>query len=219
MSNISLKQIPSKNKESPDIRGKIVLIGESGVGKSALSIQGESHVYKELDQPTVCFEYFWINYSVNNDQVIRLAIWDTCGQEVYHSIASNFYNNAEIILLVYAINDYTSFEKISNWLHTVKENCREETQFILIGNKSDLELERKVSYSQAQGFQIDNDIMYFIETSAKNGYNVDFLFEFCAKYVYEKNILIQSRRNSRRLELQPSYVNTPGEGEQRNNKC
>ena len=102
-----------------DISFKIIVIGDSGVGKSCLTTQAVRNNFEEFYQATVGFEFLTFNLRINNN-VVKLQIWDTCGQEVYKSLISNFYRNSSLALIIYAINNKDSFQHAENWLNDLK---------------------------------------------------------------------------------------------------
>ncbi len=102
-----------------DISFKLIAIGDSSVGKSCLTTQAVRNNFMEFYQATVGFEFLTFNLRMNSN-VVKLQIWDTCGQEVYKSLISNFYRNCTLALIVYAINNRTSFEHAENWLNDLK---------------------------------------------------------------------------------------------------
>jgi small GTP-binding protein len=86
-----------------DLSFKLIVIGDSGVGKSCLTLKGTKNVFESNYNATVGFEFFSFNIKVN-DKVIKLQIWDTCGQEIYRSLITNFYRNSSLAIMVYAID-------------------------------------------------------------------------------------------------------------------
>jgi len=106
-----------------------------------------------------------------NDLVIKMQIWDTCGQEIYKSLISNFYRNSSLAVIVYSIDNKESFEHAENWLTDLKSQANPDVRIFLVGNKSDLEDERKVSKDDGLKFKNDQGLDLFMETSAKTGYN------------------------------------------------
>ena len=212
--NYSIEKINQKVR--PDASFKIIVVGDSGVGKSAISIQGVSEKYNDLYSPTICFEYYWLNYLVNNSTKIRLKIWDTCGQEAFKALTGNFYHDSALAIIVYSITDKTSFERVSEWLAILREQCEKKLKIILVGNKSALENKRGVTYQRALKYQIDNDINYFIETSAKNGSNIEFLFKLITQMLFEDYISNNSKLNdkdSKKIELKlTNYVKEDSNG-------
>lgn len=177
-----------------DMSFKLIVIGDSFVGKSCITTNATKNIFENYYSATVGFEFFTILYRINS-QNIRLQIWDTCGQEVYRSLITNFYRNASLALMVYAINSKESFLNINKWLKEVKINSNPDIKIILIGNKSDLDNERQVSYEEAKKFKEENQISYFEETSAKTGLNAKKVFEEAAKILYDdhKSYIMKSK--------------------------
>ena len=175
-----------------DFSYKIIVIGNSGVGKSCLSLKSTKGVFEEEFISTIGFEFFSFFLKINN-QVIKLQIWDTCGQEVYRSLISNFYRNSSVAILVYAINDRKSFEDIDVWNKQLKNNASHDCKVFLIGNKADLEDERKVNYDEGKKCKENNKFELFMETSAKTGLNAQKVFIDAAKILYEENLKYMSQ--------------------------
>ena len=117
--------------------------------------------------------------------MVKLQIWDTCGQEVYKSLISNFYRNCSLALIVYAINNRNSFEHAENWLNDLKNQSNPNVRVFLVGNKSDLEQERTVSKEEAEKFKEEKKLDVFMETSAKTGENARNVMLEAAKILYK----------------------------------
>ena len=166
-----------------DLTFKIIVVGDSGVGKSCLTMKGTKNHFEECYAPTVGFEFFIFNIKID-DKYIRLQIWDTCGQEAYKSLITSFYRNASLAILVYAIDNQNSYNNIETWLNEIKFQSNPETKIFLIGNKIDLENERKISTETAQQFSNAHAFNYFDETSAKTGANAQNVFIQAAKELY-----------------------------------
>ena len=150
-----------------DISFKIIVIGDSGVGKSCLTTQAVRNNFEEFYTATVGFEFLTFNMRINNN-VLKLQIWDTCGQEVYKSLISNFYRNSSLALILYAINNKDSFQHAETWLNDLKNQANPNVRVFLVGNKSDLENERVISKEEGERFKEEKKLDKFIETSAKN---------------------------------------------------
>lgn len=116
---------------------------------------------------------------------VKMQIWDTAGQERFKTINSIYYKGATAIILVYSITDRGSFTNIGNWMEQIKENASEEVTMVLAANKSDLESERQVSFSEGKAIA-DKFSLPFIETSAKENKNIEELFILLAKNIVEK---------------------------------
>jgi len=170
-----------------DMSFKMIVIGDPGVGKSCLTSKASKGIFEESYSATVGFEFLVFNVKIN-DKVIKLQIWDTCGQELYRSLISSFYRNSSLAMMVYAINDKTSFNHIESWLKEVKLQSNPDIKIFLIGNKSDLEEERQVQLNEAKTFKEENGIHFFSETSAKNGINAKEVFIEAAKILYSEHL-------------------------------
>ena len=158
-----------------DLSFKIIVIGDSGVGKSCLTNRATTNLFEDTYNATVGFEFLSFNVKIN-EKVIKLQIWDTCGQELYRSLITNFYRNSSLAIIVYAINFKDSFENIEMWLRELRTHSNPDAKVFLIGNKSDLEKRRAVSEEMAQKFKEENDIHFFSEASAKSGFNAKQVF-------------------------------------------
>ena len=127
-----------------DLNYKIIIIGDSGVGKTCLMNKATKGEFLDKVEPTIGFDYnpFILRYK---EKILKLEIWDTCGQEAYRSLIDGFFNNSSLAIIVYGINDAKSFDSIDGWIRQCKIKCSPETKFILIGNKADLNKEEYVN--------------------------------------------------------------------------
>ena len=166
-----------------DLSFKIIVVGDSGVGKSCLTMKGTKNHFEECYSPTVGFEFFTFNIKID-DKNIKLQIWDTCGQEAYRSLITSFYRNASLAILVYSIDNQNSFDDIEAWLNEIKSQSNPETKIFLIGNKTDLEDQRQIPVETAMVFSTEHSFNFFIETSAKTGFNAQNVFIQAAKELY-----------------------------------
>ena len=167
-----------------DISFKIIVIGDSGVGKSCLTTQAVRNNFEEFYTATVGFEFLTFNMRINNN-VLKLQIWDTCGQEVYKSLISNFYRNSSLALILYAINNRDSFQHAETWLNDLKSQANPNVKVFLVGNKSDLENERVISKEEGEKFKEEKKLDRFFETSAKTGENARSSLLEAAKLLYK----------------------------------
>ena len=126
-----------------DLSFKIIIIGDTSVGKSCLTMKATKDYFENYYTPTVGFEFYTFNFKIE-EQNVRLQIWDTCGQEEYRSLIQNFYRNASLAIIVYAIDSSQSFEHIEGWLNEIKLKGNPDVKILLIGNKIDLEDKREV---------------------------------------------------------------------------
>ncbi len=166
-----------------DLSFKIIVIGDSGVGKSCLTNKATKNIFEESYNATVGFEFFSFNIKMF-EKIIKLQIWDTCGQELYRSLITNFYRNASLAIMVYAINNKDSFDNIDVWLKELKIHSNPDSKVFLIGNKIDLENERKVNREQGEEYSNQNNFSLFMESSAKTGFNAQKIFIEAARILY-----------------------------------
>lgn len=176
-----------------DISFKLIVIGDSGVGKSSLTNNAVKNVFEESYNATVGFEFFTFNVRMCG-KVIKLQIWDTCGQELYRSLITNFYRNSSLAVIVYAINSKETFENIEMWLRELRTHSSPDIKIYLIGNKADLEKEREVTKESAEEYCKLNKIPIFMEASAKTGLNAQNIFLKAAEMLYDDYNLYQSKK-------------------------
>ena len=177
-------EILSEDYTNFDLSFKLIVIGDSGVGKSSLTNNGIKKIFNETYNATVGFEFFTFNVKMN-DKVVKLQIWDTCGQELYRSLITNFYRNTSLAVMVYAINSKETFDDIDMWLRELRTHSNPDAKVFLIGNKVDLENEREVKKEQGEDFSKLNKINFFIESSAKTGLNAQNIFLKAAEILYD----------------------------------
>lgn len=192
-----------------DLSFKIIVVGDSGVGKSCLTSKGIKGIYLNDSQPTIGFDFFNFLLKIN-ESFVKLQIWDTCGQESYKSVVANFYRNSSLAIMVYSIDNRNSFENVDTWLKELRSNSNPDVKVFLIGNKKDLENENKriITVEEAMKFKIENKIDLFMESSAKMGDNSQNIFIEAAKILFQDYSMysiktksfggLSSRKNSHR---------------------
>jgi len=153
---------------------KLVLIGDSGVGKSCLLLRFADDTYTESHISTIGVD-FKIRTIQLEGKTIKLQIWDTAGQERFRTITSSYYRGAHGIIVVYDTTDSETFEHVKTWLHEIDRYASENVNKLLVGNKSDLTTKRQVDTDAAKEFASQVNIP-FLETSAKNATNVEDAF-------------------------------------------
>ena len=174
-----------------DLSFKVIVIGDSGVGKSCPT----NNIFEENYNATVGFEFFTLNLKMFN-KIIKLQIWDTCGQELYRSLITNFYRNSSLAIIVYAINSEPSFESIDMWLKELRTHSNPDAKVFLIGNKIDLEKEKKITKEKGEKFKELNNLDLFMEASAKSGINAQNIFVQAAKLLYQDYLKYQGDEQS-----------------------
>ena len=164
----------SSIEQQYDFLFKILLVGNSSVGKSSLFLRFVDDIWNETFVPTIGVDFKIKTIEVEKKNV-KLQIWDTAGEERFRTIISSYYKGAHGILLVYDITLKESFESLNDWLNEIKKNTSKNIVKVLIGNKIDLNDKRVISFDEAKEFA-DNNSMKYIETSAKTSTNVDQAF-------------------------------------------
>ena len=153
---------------------KYIIIGDSSVGKSNLLMKFAHNKFTEDYQATIGVEFGAKNIELN-DQIYRIQIWDTAGQENFRSITRAYYKNSVCAMVVYDISNRESFEHVQNWIEDVRNQSPKTVLIILIGNKIDLEDQRVVTYDEGNEFAMKNGLV-FGETSAKSGVGIEEIF-------------------------------------------
>ena len=156
---------------------------------------GTKNIFDEKYNNTIGFEFFSFHIKING-KVIKLQIWDTCGQEVYRSLITNFYRNSSLAIIVYSVTDKKSFDDIDIWLKELRNNSSPDVKKFLIGNKIDLEDQRKIKKEEGESFAKQANFNKFIETSAKTGVNAKELFIEASKMLYDDFILYNKDYNN-----------------------
>ena len=153
---------------------KLLMIGDSGVGKSCLLLRFSDDSFTTSFITTIGID-FKIKTIELDGKRIKLQIWDTAGQERFRTITTAYYRGAMGILLVYDITDETSFMNINNWMKNIEQHASETVNKILIGNKCDMDENRAVTHERGQTLAEEFHVNFF-ETSAKTGQNVNQAF-------------------------------------------
>jgi len=177
----------SKNKRRGPDTGSIIrmlLIGDSNVGKSSLLLRWTENSYSDTFMATIGVDFKIRNIELGDD-TWKVQIWDTAGQERFRTITTSYYRGAHGVLLVYSITNRESFHNILKWLQEVEKYGQENTLKVLVGNKSDEEDTRVVATQEGRDLASKYN-MYFFETSAKSGHNVDETFGALAASVVKK---------------------------------
>ena len=190
MEDLTCEFIPESS--SYDLNFKLIIIGDAGVGKSCLTTRATKDYFEENYSTTIGFEFFSLNIKVN-EKTIKLQIWDTCGQEIYRSLISSFYRNSSLAFLVYSIDNIESFNNLTNWLNDLKNQSNPDIKIFLIGNKEDLNDDRKILFEDGEKFTKDNNFDLFFENSAKSGFNSKKVFMEAAKLLYLEHLKYNNR--------------------------
>ena len=209
--DLIIEKLPEDTKNY-DKAIKIILLGDSNVGKSSIVFCLNNEQYNNYQRKSLGLQHY--NYVIRIKGVtIRMQIWDTIGQEKFDSLTSNYYKNADVAIFVYAIDDLNSFNKIEKWeaqlndkgniaTNDINSENKNQEQInknmikVLLGNKKDLERDRKISYEEGKKLSVEKNFQFFKEINCnpededfeKNINDVKNLFDNIGKIIYEDYI-------------------------------
>jgi len=163
---------------------KLLLIGDSGVGKSCLLLRFADDTYTESYISTIGVD-FKIRTIELDGKTIKLQIWDTAGQERFRTITSSYYRGAHGIIVVYDVTDQVTFNNVKQWLQEIDRYASDSVNKLLVGNKCDMASKRAVEHAVADEFAKSKNIP-FLETSAKNSTNVETAFLTMAREIKQR---------------------------------
>ena len=175
----------TEDSESYEQLYKIIIIGDSGVGKSNILGRYLNNEFKQETKSTVGVEFGSKKLKVSGIN-IKLQIWDTAGQERYRAITSAYYKGSKGCFIVYDITSTQSFDDVEKWYEEIIKITEKGISLILVGNKSDLESERKVTVEMGQN-KAKNLNCPFFETSALNNTHIDTVFQTISEDIYNKS--------------------------------
>ncbi|KAI5054549.1 hypothetical protein L7F22_001025 [Adiantum nelumboides] len=191
---------------------KLLLIGDSGVGKSCLLLRFADDSYLESYISTIGVD-FKIRTVELDSKTIKLQIWDTAGQERFRTITSSYYRGAHGIIIVYDVTDQESFNNVKQWLNEIDRYASENVNKLLVGNKSDLTAKKVVDTQTAKAYADEIGIP-FLETSAKNASNVEEAFMTMAAEI-KNRMASQPAMNANK----PKLVQMSGQPLQQKSGC
>ena len=158
---------------------KLILIGNSGVGKSSIIQRYMKQTFEESYKCTIGVDFLMKSLQIKG-KTVKLQLWDTAGQEKYKSMVSSYYRGANVALVVFDITNHSSFDSLPIWIENYYKNGPEQKNIILIGNKKDMADQRQVTLEEVELFSETNNMIYF-ETSAKDGDNIEYVFTYAAE--------------------------------------
>ena len=189
---------------------KVLLLGNSNVGKSSLFLRFVDDIWNDTFVPTIGVDFKIKTFEIDSKK-IKMQIWDTAGQERFKNIIASYYRGAHGILLLYDVTDKDSFKNLSNWLIEIEKNANKNVLKVLIGNKTDLEDKRVITYNQGKEFA-DTYGLKFIETSAKKNLNVSEAFTTLGKELMqasEEKKIIKQKQNKKISVAKVQDLNAP----------
>ena len=189
---------PNSSNQDYEFIFKVLLLGNSNVGKSSLFLRFVDDIWNDTFVPTIGVDFKIKTFEIDSKK-IKMQIWDTAGQERFKNIIASYYRGAHGILLLYDVTDKDSFKNLSNWLIEIEKNASKNVLRLLIGNKCDLEEKRVISFNQGKEFA-DTYGLKFIETSAKKNLNVNEAFETLGRELMsasEEKKIIHQKQNKK----------------------
>nr|CCA15376.1 Rab5 family GTPase putative [Albugo laibachii Nc14] len=185
---------------------KLVLLGDTAVGKSCLVVRFVRDEFYEFQEPTIGAAFLTQTVNLSDGCAVKFEIWDTAGQERYRSLAPMYYRGAAAAIVVYDVTNKDSFTGAKSWVKELQRRGDSNVVIALAGNKADLETRRAVTLEEARQYAEDNGILH-LETSAKTSANVKNLFVAIATNLPQSNT--QSNRDTFPL-AQPTASKSKG---------
>ena len=170
---------------------KVVIVGNTRVGKTCIVDKLVSGCLADDVAPTIGASFMTYLVKKPKGPGVRLHIWDTAGQEQFMSITSTYYRNAAYAVLVFDMTDRSSFDNLDRWLSDLHDHAPPTTKIVLVGNKKDLEIDRKVTVDEAEKFKSDHDLVMYREVSALTGYGIKELFDDLTNIDANGNIVVE----------------------------
>lgn len=165
--------------KSYDYLFKLLLIGDSGVGKTSILFKFSEDTFSTAFISTIGIDFKIRTIEVDGKK-IKLQVWDTAGQERFRTITTAYYRGAMGIMLVYDVSNTKSFENISNWIRNIEMHATQDVELMILGNKCDINEKRQVSKEKGEQLALQHSIK-FMETSAKANINIEEAFTTLAR--------------------------------------
>ena len=178
---------------SYDYLFKILIVGDSGVGKSALLFKFTDNEFLNTSIPTIGVD-FRIKTIFLNNKYIKLQLWDTAGQERFRSIISSYYRGAHGVLILFDLTSHQSFINVEKWIKDTKMYCSDNTKYIIVGTKCDMITKIEVSDEEIN-YLIEKCSVKYIKTSSRSGINIDNSFNTIAEEISKDIVILKSNEN------------------------
>jgi small GTP-binding protein len=191
-----IKQSVPKNYE---YLFKVALIGDSGCGKTSILLRFSEDQFKNDTSSTIGVDFKIVSVSIGEEKYAKMQIWDTCGSERFKSLTMSFIKSCPAFLLIFDITKHKTFKNIENWIEIINENI-DSKLICLVGNKSDLDSERQVTYEEIFLFSEKNGLKY-IEVSAKTNERIEDVFVYICEILLDE---VKKRKNTQDKEIAKS---------------
>lgn len=175
-----------EHDDSFDFLFKIILIGDSNVGKTCVVQNFKSGIFSEKQQNTIGVDFTVRTVDIEGRKV-KMQVWDTAGQERFRTITQSYYRSAHGAMIAYDITRRSTFDSVTHWIKEVELYGASNVLLVLIGNKCDLEDERQVLFEEACNLAKERGILAALETSAKESQNVEEAFLMMARELLSRN--------------------------------
>ena len=159
-----------------DIIYKVLLLGDSTVGKTCFLIKYTDKTFQDVHMATIGLDYRLKNMTLKSGKNVKLQIWDTAGQDRFRAITKNYYKGANGIILIYDVTNPQTFDNVKGWISQIREEANQNVLIYIVGNKIDMREERKIKTEDGEKLAGDYGFP-FVETSAKEGININETFE------------------------------------------
>lgn len=180
------QQLGVEQDDSFDFLFKIILIGDSNVGKTCVVQNFKSGLFSERQQNTIGVDFTVRTLDIDGKKV-KMQVWDTAGQERFRTITQSYYRSAHGAMIAYDITRRSTFDSVTHWIQEVELYGATNIVLVLIGNKCDLESERKVLFQDSCNLANERGVLAALETSAKESQNVEDAFMLMARELLSRN--------------------------------
>ena len=163
---------------------KILLLGDSSVGKTCFFMRYIENTFQEIHMSTIGLESKIKTVELDDGRTVKIQLWDTAGQERFHTITKNYYKTAHAIILIFDVTEKATYQNVKNWVEQIREEVSSKVVTVLVGNKIDDVENRKINKEEGEEMAKECGISYF-ECSAKTGENIDPIFNDLIKKTIE----------------------------------
>ena len=170
--------------EKKEVLYKILLLGDSSVGKTCFLMRYTDNTFQEIHMSTIGLESKIKTVELDDGRTVKIQLWDTAGQERFHTITKNYYKTAHAIILIFDVTEKATYQNVKNWVEQIREEVSSKVVTVLVGNKIDDVENRKINKEEGEEMAKECGISYF-ECSAKTGENIDPIFNDLIKKTIE----------------------------------